>query len=261
MFRLRTIALAGAMLSTAAAATLTILHQRPSEASPLPAQPRSKILGLDLQPQRMGNWCWAASGQMVMDFGDRSEGQDISQCTQARFRVEQLIALVGGTDPPPNCCSQPVDCNRTGWPIFDSFEFQSRNTASEPQSWLPWETIVAEIDAERPICFSIKWTGVGERGGHMGVIHGYEETADGERFLHIMDPWPVPQPQSDIPELQRGGTPWRLAYDHYVRFDDVSEGPEAQERGIPFHWKQHRHWRDYYEIRPIPQENGPNGPE
>ena len=67
-----------------------------------------------LRPQETSMWCWAASGEMVMDF----LGTDVGQCDEANKRF-------GRSD----CCNNPVPnaCVNEGWP-------SSTSTASPPTS-------------------------------------------------------------------------------------------------------------------------------
>ena len=50
-------------------------------------------LAVTLHPQETSMWCWAASGQMTMEF----LGSNVNQCTQANDRL-------GRND----CCNLPV---------------------------------------------------------------------------------------------------------------------------------------------------------
>src|SRR5262245_40017709 len=69
-----------------------------------------------LRPQETGMWCWAASGEMVMDF----LGTNVSQCDEANKRF-------GRTD----CCHNPVPnaCINGGWPEFDKYGFTFNTTS------------------------------------------------------------------------------------------------------------------------------------
>jgi hypothetical protein len=82
---------------------------------------------------------------------------------------------------------------------------------------LTWETIKAEIDANRPFVFAWKSAG---GGGHMVVVTGYG-TSDGVRYLFVNDPSPVNE-----------GTFTYYTYDWYAA--EAEDAPA--------------HWRDYYEI-------------
>jgi hypothetical protein len=67
-------------------------------------------------------WCWAASGQMVME----TFGKNVSQCDEANKRFGQS-----------NCCNSPTPepCIQGGWPEFDKYGFTFETTSNAPLSW------------------------------------------------------------------------------------------------------------------------------
>jgi hypothetical protein len=139
-----------------------------------------------LRPQEQSNWCWAASGQMVMEF----HGHNVSQCTQANNRL-------GRND----CCNDPTPgaCNSTGWPEFDKYDFSFLVTSNTA---LTWDQVTGQIYcSRRPIAFSWHWNG---GGGHMMVLLGYV-TLEGVNYVTINDPW--------APNV---GDQRIITYDHYV---------------------------------------------
>jgi len=123
-----------------------------------------------LRPQETSMWCWAASGQMVMEF----LGHNVSQCDQANARF-------GRTD----CCNNPTPagCIVGGWPEFDKYGFTFRTTSDAP---LTWDQARQQIYCgKKPFAFSWHWDG---GGGHMMVMIGYV-TVDGVNRVTINDPW------------------------------------------------------------------------
>ena len=123
-----------------------------------------------LRPQETELWCWAASGEMVMEF----LGTSITQCDEANKRF-------GLTD----CCNNPVPaaCINGGWPEFGKYGFSVRITSSAP---LSWDNVREQISCKRkPFAFSWQWTG---GGGHMMVAIGYA-TVGGVNYVTINDPW------------------------------------------------------------------------
>ncbi len=134
----------------------------------------SKVLTVPLWPQETSQWCWAASGQMCMDF----LGNNVNQCTQANNYLGQTT-----------CCnaSTPIACVKGGWPEFNKYNFTSSNTNNAP---LSWDKIRSEIDCKnRPITYTWHWAG---GSGHMVSVVGYSVgECNKERFLHINDPLPV----------------------------------------------------------------------
>jgi hypothetical protein len=132
---------------------------------------RSKSLVFTLRPQLTDQWCWAASGQMIMEHIGRV---NIDQCTQANNR----FANTGCCD-----CNTPGGCVRGGWPEFDKYGFMSRKTTNAA---LAWDVLVAQIDGNKPVAFTWKWVG---NGGHMMVANGYA-IINGKNFVYIKDPLP-----------------------------------------------------------------------
>lgn len=123
-----------------------------------------------LRAQETNMWCWAASGEMVMDF----LGTNVSQCDEANKRF-------GRND----CCNNPVPtpCVNGGWPEFAKYDFSFTRTNDAA---LSWETLKKEIDCyNRPIAYSWHWNG---GGGHMMVVTGYAEI-NGTRYVSVNDPW------------------------------------------------------------------------
>jgi hypothetical protein len=153
-----------------------------------PPYEESKVLAVTLWPQETSQWCWAASGQMCMDF----LGNNLSQCTQANNRF-------GRND----CCNSPTPnaCVVGGWPEFNKYNFTSKNTIDAP---LSWDKIRSEIDCNnRPITYTWHWP---LKSGHMVTVIGYSVgKCSGERFLHINDPSP--------PNV---GSKYTITYDAYV---------------------------------------------
>lgn len=140
----------------------------------------SESLPVTLHPQETRMWCWAASGQMVMDY----LGHDVAQCVQAnnRFGLGSCCNIT--------LCPTPVSshaCVSGGWPEFDKYGFSFNKTSSAP---LSWDDLRAQISTEancekKPFCFSWRWNG---GGGHMMVVIGYS-TAGGVNYVEYLDPW------------------------------------------------------------------------
>jgi len=180
--------------------------KRPSsDSAEVCTPPPEYSLPVTIRPQETYLWCWAASGEMIMDF----LGTDVTQCDQANRRL-------GESD----CCGQPApsDCVKTGWPEFDKYDFAYKNTSDAPRTWAQ---IKEEIYCkQKPLAFTWRWTG---GSGHMMVITGYRTVA-GENYVTVLDPLPV-----------NHGTPKTMTYDTYVSgsgythwddyYDVTKEGP------------------------------------
>ena len=131
-----------------------------------------KSLAVPMKAQETAYWCWAAVGEMCMDF----LGTDVSQCDQANKRF-------GRTD----CCNSPTPgpCLNGGWPEFAKYNFtfsQTTNTA------LSWSQLTEQIYCkEKPVAFVWHWDG---GGGHIQVARGYA-TLDSGSYVFVNDPMPT----------------------------------------------------------------------
>lgn len=122
--------------------------------------------------QQTSMWCWAASGEMTMDF----LGASVTQCDEANQRF-------GRND----CCNTPTPaaCVVGGWPEYQKYGFTADVTSDTP---LTWAQVKKEIDCRnRPFAFSWHWVPGG--GGHMMVVSGYLQM-NGQNYVVINDPSP-----------------------------------------------------------------------
>ena len=77
-----------------------------------------------LNAQQTGMWCWAASGQMTMNF--LHSASNVQQCDEANKRF-------GRND----CCNSPTPnaCVVGGWPEYPKYNFKADNTSNAPLTW------------------------------------------------------------------------------------------------------------------------------
>lgn len=123
-----------------------------------------------LRPQETNMWCWAASGEMCMEF----LGTSVTQCDEANKRFSRT-----------DCCNNPVPnaCVNGGWPEFDKYGFTFVRTSDTA---LTWDQLKKQIYcSKKPFAFSWHWNG---GGGHMMVVTGYAVLA-GTNYVSINDPW------------------------------------------------------------------------
>lgn len=140
----------------------------------------ASTLPVAMRAQETSMWCWAASGEMTMEY---LGAPDIRQCDEANKRF-------GRTD----CCNNPVPggCVQGGWPEFEKYGFTASHTTDEA---LDWGRVRSQIYcAKRPFAFTWHWTG---GGGHMMVARGYM-TIDGTNYVYRNNPLPVGVGTSDI---------------------------------------------------------------
>jgi hypothetical protein len=174
-------------LSVAAVLVAGCDHSRPGEEALNCPIPSSASLPVGLNSQELDNWCWAASGQMVM----KNLGQDVSQCSQAndRFHLSGCCPTSGASDA----------CNQGGWPEFDKHQIRFQRLSS---SALTYQELQKQIACKKqPVAFSWKWVG---GGGHMMVAIGYA-VLNGTKYVEVNDPW---KPNE--------GSHYYVTYDEYV---------------------------------------------
>ncbi|MGC4001246.1 MAG: papain-like cysteine protease family protein [Anaeromyxobacter sp.] len=169
--------------------------------------------------QETSNWCWAGSGQMVMDF----LGHDTSQCTQANNRFGRNDCCGITLCPNPQAPTYDMNGNCTGcacpgWPEFQKYGFKFKRTSSAA---LSWDDLRKQLSNEKnckktPVAYSWGWTG---GGGHMMVAKGYL-TLNGTNYVVILDPWAPCHGDERI-----------ITYDAYVS----SAG-------------SYTHWDDFYDV-------------
>jgi len=130
----------------------------------------SSRLAMNTYFQEKSNWCWAACGQMVMEFVG---GTVISQCDAANSRLGETTCC--GASPSPNC-------NSVGFIEFAKHGFSADSISAA----LPWDSIRKQIDCVKsPIC-SVRKNRF-RNFSHMVVASGYT-TAAGERQVLIRNP-------------------------------------------------------------------------
>src|SRR5437764_14893657 len=74
-------------------------------------------LPVTLNGQQTNMWCWAASGQMTMNYVHPAS--NVQQCDEANKRF-------GRSD----CCNSPVPsaCVNGGWPEYEKYNFKADTT-------------------------------------------------------------------------------------------------------------------------------------
>ena len=98
----------------------------------------SASLKVTLRPQETKMWCWAASGQMVMEY----LGRKVAQCEEANHRF--------GRD---DCCPSagaevPSDCVIGGWAEYKKWGFSFKKTTNYA---LTWDELVAQLSSGKPL--------------------------------------------------------------------------------------------------------------
>lgn len=154
------------------------------------------MLNVPLVPQKLDNWCWAATAEMVKNY--LNPELHVQQCAEVNAALE-ADAAASTTPPgqavaPVNCCPLPQDdetlarCDTVGWPRFVAPDFKAEDSSLAPPPMMSWSDVKKEIGvAHRPFVYVRKDVG---GGGHIVVIQGYGRD-NGVRYVLVNDPWPV----------------------------------------------------------------------
>ena len=185
----------------------------PSEYTLVPPNTTSQV---DQIGQEKEQWCWAASGQMILGYF----GQTISQCKQVSERYPGL----------GDCCGKKASAScgdQTGWPEFCKHHVDAKIRHDA----LKWEEIKHQVYCQKnPIAFTWRWAdGVK---GHMMVAFGYGSNgkAAPDNFLWVRNPLPVGTGKTE-----------KVFYSDYVPDKSTpSDGNSAE--------PTHTHWDDFYDF-------------
>jgi len=201
---------------------------------------QERVLTLRFSPQVAvaGNWCWAASGQMIMELLGE-EPRKACQCRQA----EEVLGVRGCCVTSASCLPAdglPARCDEPRWPAFverpQRYAFEYKTTCDAlpnrqddeacEASPLGWQELTAEICGGWPVLASLRVQGASK--GHTVVVKGFS-TRPHRRVL-VVDPVRLcPSGRDCEGELDEG---FWLSYDEYAAG-----------------WGGMVHWVDFYGIR------------
>lgn len=190
--------------------------------------PASRVLAVKLRPQLRTNWCWAASGEMVME----TLGHDVSQCVQADDMFGKACCPSNEVCNEQGCPDQDL-CNDTAWPRLDKYSFTFKRTNSAA---LDWDQVLQEIGVRGvPIAFTWLFP---DGTGHMMVLKGYS-TVDGVNYVYVDDPWYAPEPGKP-----NQGREEYFTYHWYVKDPEATncDAPDGQRLG------DHCAWDNFYDF-------------
>jgi hypothetical protein len=124
-----------------------------------------------IETQEKSEWCWAAVAVSIDKYFNSKS--TLTQCEVAN-------RVLGGE----NCCKSNGNCNQPET-LIDALNSVKRlsSTLTGP---LSFELVRGELDAGRPVCARIKWSG---GGAHFVVITGYQLLTSGARHLEVVDPF------------------------------------------------------------------------
>ena len=171
--------------------------------------PPSHILKVKRIMQHANQWCWAASGEMCMEYINHDNAL-ICQCGQAskvfgRISGAGLNCCTGEND--PKCETYLIDvcdaCNKPWWPDFCDYGFTAQSTITvrnQPkcvktglavnEGALPFEELQHQLWClNRPVIFSWRWLiGSSFDKVHIMVVFGYQYDSNGKPWVYANNP-------------------------------------------------------------------------
>ncbi|MCU6502600.1 C39 family peptidase [Rugamonas sp. A1-17] len=140
-----------------------------------------RTLNVPLVTQEHSQWCWAGSSKAVLNY----YGQSPSQCQIVNWAFGLNYACGNSTFNWNSYANQPNNMYGSNGSVQNILNaWGVSNTAYNSAS--SWNSVVSDINANRPFVIRYGWTG---GGGHIMVGRGYE-TYNGVNYIYIMNPWP-----------------------------------------------------------------------
>lgn len=150
-----------------------------------------QILPVQFRRQEADNWCWAACGQMLIDF---YKARAVSQCLMASTHFGLA------------CCPRPLDkdCDHGAWPedVYPAY-----GLGLDRLGWpLDEHDLADELQRRAPVEVYYRWSGPG---AHVALVVG--RYANGDFLVH--DPWFGSGPRSHRNILEGYGLgAWTMTY-------------------------------------------------
>ncbi len=148
-----------------------------------------KSLVVEQFEQITGQWCWAATAQIVMNYHRKSMGLEaLGQC--------QLVSQVLPGQSGESCCPEGENdiagCHK-GWWVEKALEengYEYSEPKSNPGREELWHKLTSQICADKPVVYESHLQGFG---GHSNVIYGYRDDGGvSGRWVEIYDPQTEP---------------------------------------------------------------------
>jgi hypothetical protein len=154
-----------------AATIIGLVPLAPAAAAPTAAPDAlaaaSRSLNVSGQAQEKTNWCWAATGNSIAAFYGKNYSQN-AFCNMAFGNAQNATC--------PNNQATLANDQR-------AFRTIGISQGSYVSSTLTFNTLVAEINANRPVMTRIEWQ---SGGGHMMDIIGYDSS---DSSIEYYNPW------------------------------------------------------------------------
>ena len=141
-----------------------------------------RTLSVPLTTQEHSQWCWSASSKAILSYYWANYP---SQCQIVNWAYGLNYACGNTTFDWNSPANQPNAMYGSSGSVQNILaNWSVPNTAIN--NYLSWNTVVSDINANRPFVIRYGWTG---GGGHIMVGRGYE-TYNGVNYVYIMNPWP-----------------------------------------------------------------------
>lgn len=147
-----------------------------------------RVSGFAMEKQGQDNWCWAAVAVSVA-----RKYNSASAWTQCRLATA-FYAQHGHNK---NCCSNGLDCSQPQ-ALSQVFAITGNLAGQAMAHTVPFNDLVREIDAGRPVCVRIGWP-TSPPSGHFIAITGYRVTESGGVFVEAQDPVNPPGSIKEMP--------------------------------------------------------------
>ncbi|MFJ4183849.1 papain-like cysteine protease family protein [Kitasatospora sp. NPDC089509] len=152
---------------TGHASRTTATSQTAKTTAAAPYDAGASKLNIDMEAQEQDQWCWAASGNTIATFLGHGTSQN------------SFCDLAYGQSTDYQCPNQPGQLSWVQTALSSLGVSPGQETGA-----LPFDTIVSEVNAGRPIETGISWVA---GGGHAQVIYGYDQSS---QSIYWGDPWP-----------------------------------------------------------------------
>ena len=155
--------------------------------------------------QETGQWCWAATQQMVME----SHGNQyfVPQC----LLVTEILRSQGKISRNVRSCCDPEHmlhprCSRGNWPDFPLKQFNP-SKGEQYERGLSWDEIRNQICRGNPIVITLDF----KESAHQFVISGYRVNNSGKRLIYVIDPIGIDESDTTA-ESQASWRPFQVFY-------------------------------------------------
>lgn len=131
--------------------------------------------------QRMSQWCWAASSQMVLNF----HGVPVSQ-------EDVVLRAYGGFLDRPAASTEEIALAIHGWQVVDAFG-QPRVVQAVPFTQMDVTELLQDLHFNQPVVMALRNREGG--GGHAYVLSSITYQLDAQGWVYpievsLRDPWP-----------------------------------------------------------------------